>query len=49
MVERLFKLKPAIEQTIADPNWINFLNLLHGNHRQMSFTKVRFAQVNVKR
>jgi hypothetical protein len=32
MVERLFKLKLAIEQTIVDPNWTIFVNTLHGNH-----------------
>jgi hypothetical protein len=39
MVERLFKLRPTIEQTIADPNSItSFVNLLHGNHRKKKFS-----------
>jgi hypothetical protein len=32
MVERLFKLKPPISQTIVDLNWITFVNSLCGNH-----------------
>jgi hypothetical protein len=28
IVERLFKLKLAIEQTIADPNWTIFVNTM---------------------
>jgi hypothetical protein len=32
MVERLFKFKPAIEQTIVNPHWITFVNSLHGGH-----------------
>jgi hypothetical protein len=32
MVERLFKFKPAMEQIIVNPNWITFINSLHGNH-----------------
>jgi hypothetical protein len=32
MVEKSFKLRPTIEQTIVDPNWITFVNSLHGNH-----------------
>jgi len=43
MVERLFKLKPTIEQTIVDLNWIIFVNLLHGNCCQKLLTKVRFV------
>jgi hypothetical protein len=32
MVERLFNLRLAIEQTIANPNWTIFVNTLRGNH-----------------
>jgi hypothetical protein len=49
MVERLFKLKPTIEQTIVDPNWTTFINSLRGNHHQKLFTKVRAVQANVRR
>jgi hypothetical protein len=41
MIERLFKLKPAIEQTVANLNWTTFVNSLCGSHHQKSFTKVR--------
>jgi hypothetical protein len=32
MVERLFKLRLAIEQTITNPNLTTFVNSLCGNH-----------------
>jgi len=32
MVERLFKLKLAIEQIIANPTWTTFVNTLYGKH-----------------
>jgi hypothetical protein len=41
MVETLFKLKLAIEQTFANPDWITFVNSLCGNHHQKSLTKVK--------
>jgi hypothetical protein len=41
MVERLFKLKLAIEQIVADPDWTIFINSLHGSHCQKSLTKVK--------
>jgi hypothetical protein len=49
MVERLFKLKPTIEQTIVDLNWIIFVNLLHGNCCQKLLTKVRFVWANIRK
>jgi hypothetical protein len=49
MVERLFKLKLAIEQTIVDPNWTTFINSMHGNHHPKLLTKVRAIQANVRR
>jgi hypothetical protein len=48
MVERLFKFKLAIEQTIIDPDWTTFVNALHGNHCQKSLTKARAIQANVR-
>jgi hypothetical protein len=41
MVERLFKLKLAIEQTIVDLDCTTFVNTLYGTHHQKSLTKVR--------
>jgi hypothetical protein len=32
MVERLFKVKPTIEQIVVDPNWTTFVNSFYGNH-----------------
>jgi len=49
MVERFFKFKPAIEQTITNPDWTTFVNALHGNHCQKSLTKARVVQANVTR
>jgi hypothetical protein len=49
MVERLFKLKLAIEQTIANPDWTTFVNSLHGNHCQKLLTKTRVVQANIRR
>jgi hypothetical protein len=49
MVERLFKLKPTIEQTIVDLNWTTFINSLRGSHHQKLFTKVRAIRANVRR
>jgi hypothetical protein len=49
MVERLFRPKLAIKQTIINPNWTTFVNSLHGNHRQKSLTKVRIVRANVRR
>jgi len=49
MVERLFKFKPTIEQTITDPDWTIFVNRLHGDHCQKSLTKARTIQTNVRR
>jgi hypothetical protein len=48
MVERLFKLKLAIEQTITNPDWTTFVNSLHGNHCQKLLTKAR-VQANIRR
>jgi hypothetical protein len=33
MVERLFKLRLAIEQIVVDHDWTTFVNSLCGNHR----------------
>jgi hypothetical protein len=41
MVERLFKLKPTIEQTIVDPDWTTFVNSLCDNHCQKLFIKAK--------
>jgi hypothetical protein len=49
MVERLFKLKPTIEQTFVDPDWTTFVNSLCGNHHQKSLTKVRIVQVDMRK
>jgi hypothetical protein len=49
MVERLFKLKLAIEQTITNPNCTTFVNTLCGTHHQKSFTKVRVVWTNIKK
>jgi hypothetical protein len=49
MVERLFKLKLAIEQIVADHDWTIFINSLHGSHCQKSLTKVKTIWTNVKR
>jgi hypothetical protein len=49
MVERLFKFKLAIEQTVANPNWTTFVNSLHGSHHQKSLTKARAIRANVKK
>jgi hypothetical protein len=40
MVETLFKLRFAIEQIVANPNWTTFVNSLHGSHRYKSFIRV---------
>jgi hypothetical protein len=32
IIERLFELKPTIEQTITDPDWTTFVNTLCGSH-----------------
>jgi hypothetical protein len=34
MVERLFKLKLAIERTVVDHDWTTFVNSLRGSHHQ---------------
>ncbi len=49
MVEKLFKLKLAIEQTITNPNFTRFVNTLCGTHHQKSLTKVRVAWTNIKK
>jgi hypothetical protein len=49
IIERLFKLRPTIEQTITDPDWTTFVNTLCGSHCQKSFTMVKVVQVNVRR
>jgi len=49
MVERLFKFRPTIEQTITDLNWNFFVNSLHGSHCQKSFTKAKVVRANVSR
>ncbi len=49
MVERLFKLRPIIEQIVIDLDWITFVNSLHGNHCQKSLTKARIVRTNIKR
>ncbi len=49
MVERLFKLKHAIEQTVVNPNWTTFVNSLCGNHHQILLTKVKVIQTNIRK
>jgi hypothetical protein len=49
MVETLLKLKPTIEQTIANLDWTTFVNTLHGTNYQKSFTKVTIFQANIGR
>jgi hypothetical protein len=49
MVERLFKFKLAIEQTITNFDLTTFVNILHGNHCQKSLTKARTIQANIRR
>jgi hypothetical protein len=49
MVEWLFKLKLAIEQTIANLDWTIFVNTLCGNHHQKLFTKTKVVQANIKK
>jgi hypothetical protein len=49
MVERLFKLKLAIEQIVTNLNWTTFVNFLCGSHHQKLFTKVRAIRTNIKR
>jgi len=41
MVERLFKLRPTIEQTTTNPDWTTFVNSLRGSHCQKLLTKMR--------
>ncbi len=48
MVERLFKLKLAIEQTIADPNWTIFVNTMRAiraNVRKDEFWNMHFVHM----
>jgi hypothetical protein len=49
IVERLFKLRPTIEQIIINPNWTTFVNTLCGSHCQKSFTTMIVVQANVRR
>ncbi len=49
MVERFFKLRPTIEQSVVDPNWTTFVNSLCGNHRQKLFTKARVVRANIRK
>ncbi len=49
IIERWFKLRPTIEQTIIDLDWTTFVNTLCGSHCQKSFTTVKVVQVNVRR
>jgi len=49
MIERLFKLRPTIEQTIFDLDSTTFFNSLHGSHHQKSFTNAKAIWTNVKR
>ncbi len=49
MVERLFKLKFAIEQIVVDHDWTSLVNSLHGSHHQKLLTKVRVVQANIRR
>ncbi len=44
MLERLFKLRPAIEQTIVHPDWTT--NTFHGVHCHKSLTKIKVIQTN---
>jgi hypothetical protein len=48
MVEKLLKLKPAVEQTIVFFYWTTFVNSLCGNHHQKLFTKARVIRTNVR-
>jgi hypothetical protein len=49
MVKRLFKLKHAIEQIVANLNWTTFVNSLCGKHHQKSLTKVKVIQTNIRK
>jgi hypothetical protein len=49
MVERLFKLKRAIEQIVVDPNWTIFVNTLLGTHHQKLFIKAKVIHANIKK
>jgi len=49
MVEKLFKLRLAIEQIIVFLNWTTFVNSLCGNHCQKLFTKAKVIRTNVRR
>jgi hypothetical protein len=49
MVERLFKLKLAIEYTIVDPNWTTFVNLLRASHHKKSLTKAKVVPTNIRK
>jgi hypothetical protein len=49
MVERLFKLRPTIEQIVVNPNWTTFVNTLHGTHCQKFFIKARVVHANIKK
>jgi hypothetical protein len=49
MVERLFKFRRAIEQTIANFDLTTFVDSMCGNHHHKSFTKAKAIQTNVKK
>ncbi len=49
MIERLFKFRLAIEQTITHLDLTTFVNSMCGNHHQKLFTKVRAIQTNVRK
>jgi hypothetical protein len=42
-------LKPTIEQTITDLEWITFVNTLRGTHHHKSFTKAKYVQMSIRK
>jgi elongation factor P--beta-lysine ligase len=42
-------LRPTIEQTITDLEWISFVNTLRGTHHHKSFTKAKYFQVSIRK
>jgi len=49
MVEKNFKLRLTIEQTIIDLDRTTFVNSLHVSHCQKSLTKARVIRPNIRR
>jgi len=42
-------LRPTIEQTIIDLEWITFVNTLRGTHHHKSFTKAKYVQMSIRK